>query len=125
MSKVEFIKLIGTWPGGSMFVLGEYKVTFEKEVVRLHLKIDKEALEYKEMGEPSQDEKNPPYNLRRSKEGQEEFFRGKGKEIIVEMLIRVKGIEGIKRLGCGQMPNSYVSRWKFRTIIIKDIKKRN
>ena len=85
----------------------------------MHLQIVEEGLieDFPEIRETS-----PKDNFIRNKEDQEKFFRGKGKEIIIEMLVRVKGIEGIKRLGCGQIPSSYVSRWKFRTIIIKDIK---
>lgn len=119
---IEFIKLIRTRPGGSMYIECQYRVFFEKETVLLHLQIDKEGLieDFPEIREPSPMETKDNFIM--NKEDQEEFFRGKGKEIIIEMLIRVKGIEGIKRLGCGQIPNSYVSRWKFRTIIIKDIK---
>ncbi len=116
---IEFIKLIRTRPGGNRYIEGQYKVIFEKEIVLLYLQIVEEGLmeDFPEIRKTS-----PKDNFIRNKEDQEEFFRGKGKEIIIEMLIRVKGIEGIKRLGCGQIPNSYVSRWKFITIIIKDIK---
>ncbi len=116
---IEFVKLIRTRPGGNMYIEGQYKVISKKEIVLLHLQIVEEGLieDFPEIRETS-----PKDNFIRNKEDQEEFFRGKGKEIIIEMLIRVKGIEGIKRLGCGQIPNSYVSRWKFRSIIIKDIK---
>ena len=117
--KIEFIKLIGTWPGGSQFVLGEYKVTFEKEIVRLHLEIIAESPEYKEMGEPSRDEMKPPYDFKRSKEGQEKFFRGKGEKTVIEALNRLGGIEGIKKLECHRIPYS-----EFDTVIIKGIKER-
>ena len=117
--KIEFIKLIGTWPGGSQFVLGEYKVTFEKEIVRLHLEIIAESPEYKEMGEPSRDEMKPPYHLKRRKEGQEKFFRGKRGKIVIKALNRLGGIEGIKKLGCHRIPYS-----EFATAIIKGIKER-
>lgn len=119
---IEFIKLIRTRPGGYMRIEGQYKVFFEKEVVLLHLQIVKEGLieDFPEIREARPAETRD--NFIRNKEDQEEFFRGKGKEIIIKTLTRVKGIEGIKRLGCGQIPNKYVSRFKFRTIIIKDIK---
>ena len=32
------------------------------------------------------------------------------------------GIEGIRRLGCGEIPCSYVSHSKIATVVIKDIK---
>ncbi len=117
--KIEFTRLIGTWPGGSEFVLGEYKMTSKEEIVLLHLEIDAEAPEYQEMGEPSQDEMNPPYDLTRSKEGQEKFFWGKGIKIAKEMLSRLGGIEGIRKLECHRIPYS-----KFITVIIKDIEER-
>ncbi len=123
--KIEFIKLIGTWPGGSQFVLGEYKVTFEKEIVRLHLEIIRESPEYKEMGEPSRDEMKPPYDFTRSKEGQEKFFRGRGEKIVIETLNRLGGIEGIKKLGCHRIPYSEVPDSKIASLVVKDIRKRN
>jgi len=46
--KIEFIKLIGTWPGGSQYVECEYKVIFEKEIVSLYLQIIKECPEYED-----------------------------------------------------------------------------
>ena len=119
---IEFIKLIRTRPGGSMYIECQYRIFFKKEIVLLHLQIDKEGLieDFPEIREPNPTETKDNFIM--NKEDQEEFFKGKGKEIIIEMLIRVKGIEGIKKLGCGQIPNSYVARWKLRTIIIKDIK---
>lgn len=122
--KIEFIKLIGTWPGGSQFVECEYKGIFEKEIVRLYLQIITESPEYEEMGEPSQEEIDNK-DFTRSEKGQEKFFRGRGKKILIETLIRVGGIEGIRRLGCGEIPYSYVSHSKIATVVIKDIKKRN
>lgn len=122
---IEFIRLIRTRPGGNQYIEGQYKVIFKKEIVLLHLQIVKEGLieDFPEIREPSPiDTKD---NFIMNKEDQEEFFRRKGKEIIIEMLIRVKGIEGIRRLGCGQIPDSYVSRSNFTTIMIKGIKKRN
>ncbi len=123
-SKIEFIRPIGTWPEGSQFVLGEYKAIFEKEIVHLHLQIIAESPEYKEMGEPSQEEIDNK-DFTRSEKGQEKFFRGKGKKIVIETLIKVGGIEGIRRLGCGEIPYSYVSHSKIATVVIKNIKKRN
>ena len=124
--EIEFIRPIGTWPGGSQFVLGEYKVIFEnKEIVRLHLEIIAESPEYEKMGEPSRDEMKPPYDFTRSKEGQEKFFRGKGKKIVIETLNRLGGIEGIKKLGCRRIHYSEVSDSKIASLVIKDIKKRN
>ncbi len=41
---------------------------------------------------------------------------------MIETANRVGGIEGIRRLGCGRIPNKYVSHSNFTTIIIKDIK---
>ncbi len=118
---IEFIKLIRTRPGGGQYIECQYRIFFEKEIVLLHLQIDREDLkDFPEIRKPCRTDTKD--NFIRNKEDQEEFFRGKGKEIILEMLVRVKGIEGIKKLGCGQIPNSYVSRWKFRTVIIKDIK---
>lgn len=121
--KIEFVGLIRTWPGGSEFVECEYNVTFEKEIVRLHLQLIRECSDYEEMGEASQEEIDEGF--KRNKEGQERFFRGKGKKIIIETLNRVEGIEGIRRLGCNQIPYSYVPDSRIATIIIKGIKKRN
>ncbi len=119
---IEIIKLIRTRPGGSEYIECQYRIFFEKEIVLLYLQIKEEGCreDFPEIREPSPTDTKDNFIM--NKEDQEEFFRGKGKEIIIEMLVRVKGIEGIKKLGCGQIPNSYVSRWKFRTIIIKDIK---
>lgn len=119
---IEFIRLIRTRPGGGEYIECQYRIFFEKEIVLLHLQIVKEGLieDFPEIREPSPTDTKDNFIM--NKEDQAEFFKGKGKEIITEMLIRVKGIEGIRKQGCGQIPNSYVSRWKFRTIIIKDIK---
>lgn len=119
---IEFVKLIRTRPGGSMYVECQYRIFFEKEMVLLYLQIVKEGLreDFPEIREPSPAEIKDNFIM--NKEDQEEFFRGKGKEIIIKTVNRVGGIEGIKRLGCGQIPNKYVSRWKFRAIIIKNIK---
>ena len=116
--KIEFIKLIGTWPGGSQFVECQYKVIFEREIVRLYLQIVTECPEYEEMGKPSQEEIDNK-DFTRSEKGQERFFRGKGKNIVIEALNRVAGIEGIRRLGCNQIPT------KIATVVIEDIKERN
>ena len=116
--KIEFIKLIGTWPGGSQFVECQYKVIFERETVRLHLQIITECPEYEEMGKPSQEEIDNK-DFTRSEKGQERFFRGKGKNIVIEALNRVGGIEGIRRLGYNQIPT------KIATVVIEDIKERN
>jgi len=121
--KIEFIRLIGTWPGGGQFVKCEYKAIFEKETVSLHLQIIEECSEYEEMGEPSQEEIDK--DLTRSKEGQQKFFRDKGKKIVIETLIRVGGIEGIRKLGCGQIHYCYVPHSKIATVIIKGIKTKN
>jgi len=121
--KIEFIKLIGTWPGGGEYVECQYKVIFEKEIVRLHLQLIEECSDYEEMGESSQKEIDEGF--KRNKEGQERFFRGKGKNIVIETLIRVGGIEEIRKLGCGQIPYSYVSHSKIATVVIEDIEKRN
>ena len=120
---IEFIKLIRTRPGGSMYIKCQYRIFFEKEIVLLHLQIVKEAPECQKMRGASQAEIKDNFIM--NKEDQEEFFRGKGKKKTIEMLMRVKGIEGIKRLGCGQIPDSYVSHSNFTTIIIKGIEKRN
>jgi len=119
--KIEFIKLIGTWPGGSQFVECQYKAIFEREIVHLHLQIIRECPEYEEMGEPSQEEIDDK-DFTRSEKGQEKFFRGKGKKVLIETLSRVGGIEGIRRLGCDEIPCSYVSHSKTATVVIKDIK---
>lgn len=123
MAKVEFVKLIGTWPGGGQFVQCEYKVIFEKEVVLLHLQIVKESPEYLKMGEPSQREIDEDF--KRSEKGQEKFFRGKGKKMVMETLIRVGGIEEIRKLGFSRIRDSYFSHSRIATLIIKDIEKRN
>ena len=122
--KIEFIKLIGTWPGGSQYVECEYRVIFEKEIVSLYLQIIKECPEYEEMGKPSQDEIDGK-DFIRNEEGQQKFFRGEGKKIVMETLIRVGGMEGTRKLGCGQIPYSYVSNSKIATVVIKGIEKRN
>ncbi len=122
MSKIEFVKLIGTYPGGGDFVMGEYSLVSEKEIIRLHLQSLDNGPDYRGMGEASRDEMKPPYDFQKSKKDQEEFFRGKGKEIIIETVNRVGGIEGIRRLGYGRIPNEYVSRSNLTTIIIKNIK---
>ncbi len=122
--KIEFIKLIGTWPGGSQFVQCEYKAIFEKEIVSLYLQIIEECPEYEEMGKPSQDEMDGK-DFIRNEEGQQKFFRGEGKRIVMETLIRVGGMEGTRKLGCGQIPYSYVSHSKIATVVIKGIEKRN
>ena len=119
--RIEFIKPIGTYPKGSDFVLGEYKVTFEKEIVRLHLKINEGHPEYEKMGKPSREEMKPPYDFIRSKEGQEKFFRGKGLNIVTETLNRLGGIEEIRKLRCGQI----FSHSENIKIMIKSIKGRN
>jgi len=119
----EFTELIGTHTLGE-FLLGKYKVTFEKEIIRLHLQIDAESPEYQEMGEPSQEEIRDK-GFKKSEKDQETFFRGRGREIVIETLIRVGGIEEIKKLGCGAIPNSFVSYSKFVTVLIKDIRERN
>ena len=116
----EFTGLIGTHTLGE-FLLGKYEVTFEKEIIRLHLQIDAESLEYQKMGEPSREESEKC--LQKSEEDQERFFRGKGKKILIETLIRIGGIEEIKKLEYGAIPSYYVSR--FITVLIKDIRERN
>jgi len=121
--KIEFTRLIGTWPGGGKFVECEYKIIFEKEIVRLYLQLIKECPDYKEIGEPGQEEIGKGFT--RSKEGQEKFFRNKGKKIVIETLIRVGGIKGIRKLGCGQIPYSYVPHSKIASVVIKDVEKRN
>lgn len=120
--KIEYIKLIGTWPGGSQYVECEYRAFFEKEIVLLHLQIVKESPEYKKMREPSQKEINEDF--KRNKDDQKRFFRGEGKRIVIETLIRVGGMEGIRKLGCGQIPYSYVPYSEIATVVIKGIKKK-
>ncbi len=122
MFRIEFIKLIGTWPGGRQFVECQYRLFFEKEIVLLHLQIIKESPEYEKMGKPSQKEIDEDF--KRNKEDQERFFRGKGKRIVVEALNRMGGIEGIRRLGCNQIPPPYVPDSEIATVVIKGIKKK-
>lgn len=43
----------------------------------------------------------------------------------METLMRVGGIEGIRKLGCGKIPYSYVSYSKIASVVIKGIEKRN
>jgi len=106
---------------GGQFVQCKYKGIFEEETVILHLRIVAESSEYREMGKPSQDEIDNR-SFVRSGEGQEKFFGGKGKKMVTETLNRLGGIEGIRRLGCGQVPSCYVPHSKIATVIIEGIK---
>jgi len=128
--EVKFIKLIGTWPGGKDYIEGQYDVTSDEEIIRLHLRLNggspnEELHYYENMRELSPEERKRDKDFVKNKEDQEKFFKGEGKKIVKETLMRVGGIEGIKKLGWNEIPYRYVSYSEIATIVIKGIKKRN
>lgn len=92
--KIEFIRLIGTRPGGGQYVEGKYKVTSEKEIIHLCLKLDEESPNCMDMRKPSSEECKEGFI--KNKEDQEKFFKGKGEELVKRALIIAGGIQRIK-----------------------------